>query len=385
MAASQKLVHSISKLLISAIYVVAVAAGLIITAPDALARKTKIAVLVNDEPITTYEISQQLRLMSGKKAQQYFQSRAKSRWKSLVKSEGFQEKYRTFMRSKNPQSEAEAKRLQGIFVKQQQQAMAASLRREAISHASGSLRKKAVDELVNRRLQLQEARRLNVLVSDDEVDKVIESLAQQNKLTKAQFLANLKKQGADTNMFKDRFRAMLSWRNVIRRLFSHQVSVSQGDVDRHIAASGGTTGSTTQVDVQRVTLIVPNRNDQASAVKRQIEGEQLRQRFSGCKDTGKLTKDVGAARFDNLGLRNASSVPEPTRTLLLSASDGEMLPPQLTSNGVELWILCGRKSVDAKVGNRAKSQESLRRKEFEVLAKRHLMDLRQRANIEHRE
>ncbi len=352
--------------------------------PSAQARSTKIEVLVNDEPITNYEIDQQVKLMSGKKAQQYFQSRAQSRWKSIIKSEAFQEKYRTYMRSKNPTTEAEAKRLQREFVKQQQRAMAKTLQREALSHVSKSTRKKAIDELINRRLKLQEAQRLNVMASDDELDQIITNLAQQRKMTKTQFLQTLRKQGADVNMFKSRFRAMLSWRNVIRRLFSHQIAVSQGDVDRHMAASGASAGSTTQVDIQRVTLIVPNRSDQGSAVKRQVEAELLRQKFTGCNDTGRLAKELGAARFDNLGLRNASQVPEPTRTLLLNAADGEMLPPQLTSNGVELWIICGRKSVDAKVGNRAKTKESLRRKEFEILAKRHLMDLRQRANIEHR-
>jgi peptidyl-prolyl cis-trans isomerase SurA len=93
---------------------------------------------------------------------------------------------------------------------------------------------------------------------------------------------------------------------------------------------------------------------------------------------------VAGARFDNLCGRLPSAIPEPTRSLLLNARDGELLPPTVGTEGVEIWAVCSRKAVAADAERRQNVQNDLRQKEFEVLAKKHLKDLRQDAAIEYR-
>ncbi|MEQ1669940.1 MAG: peptidylprolyl isomerase, partial [Hyphomicrobium sp.] len=93
---------------------------------------------------------------------------------------------------------------------------------------------------------------------------------------------------------------------------------------------------------------------------------------------------VAGAKFEELGKRRPSAIQEPTRTLLLNAKDGEMLPPSMGEGGVELWIVCGRDVVTAEDQKRTQAEGELKQKEFELLAKRHLKDLRQDAHIEYR-
>jgi peptidyl-prolyl cis-trans isomerase SurA len=68
----------------------------------------------------------------------------------------------------------------------------------------------------------------------------------------------------------------------------------------------------------------------------------------------------------------------------LNAHDNEMLPPTLGEGGVELWALCGRKQIKAEETKRETAENDLRQKEFEILAKKYLKDLRQDAHIEMR-
>jgi peptidyl-prolyl cis-trans isomerase SurA len=70
--------------------------------------------------------------------------------------------------------------------------------------------------------------------------------------------------------------------------------------------------------------------------------------------------------------------------MLLSAKDGEMLPASVGQGGVELWAVCSRTVVKADEAKREAVQGDLRQKEFEILAKKHLKDLRQDASIEWR-
>jgi peptidyl-prolyl cis-trans isomerase SurA len=83
-------------------------------------------------------------------------------------------------------------------------------------------------------------------------------------------------------------------------------------------------------------------------------------------------------------MRKPSSVPEPTRSLLLEAKDGQMVPPNMASQGVELYAVCGRKVTRGDDKVREQVAQELQQKEFEVLAQRHLRDLRQDAHIEYR-
>jgi peptidyl-prolyl cis-trans isomerase SurA len=68
----------------------------------------------------------------------------------------------------------------------------------------------------------------------------------------------------------------------------------------------------------------------------------------------------------------------------LSAQDNEMLPPSVGEGGVELWAVCGRKVISAQQKKRASAKNDRQQKEFDILAKRHLKDLRQDAHIEYR-
>jgi peptidyl-prolyl cis-trans isomerase SurA len=138
------------------------------------------------------------------------------------------------------------------------------------------------------------------------------------------------------------------------------------------------------LQVQKITLPMPATIDQAALARRYVEADGLRRKFSGCKTMAALVKEGGDARFDDLKFIRPSSVPEPTRSLLLSAKDGDMLPPATTSAGIEVYAVCGRRALKTDDKQREKVQADLAQQEFEIMAKRHLRDLRQDAHIDFR-
>ncbi len=112
--------------------------------------------------------------------------------------------------------------------------------------------------------------------------------------------------------------------------------------------------------------------------------KSIRAKFKDCKSTGQIAAGIAGAKFDELGKRKPSAFPEPTRSLLLNAKDGEMLPPAVGENGIELFAVCGRDVIKVEEQKRNQAEGELKQKEFELLGKRHLKDLRQDAAIEYR-
>jgi len=343
-----------------------------------------IVVLVNDDPITAYQIDQRTRMMAlganvGDRAQENF--------KRLIQQESTNQRLRQILQETIQANQGKSReQILAIFEERKHQ-YAQSLQRQAVESAKASLlptyRKDALEELIEERLKLQEAQRVNVSIEDSQVDDIIRGIAERNKMTVDQFAKHLKGMGSDIESMRARFRANLAWSAVVRRRFSAQVAVSQRDIDRMVSTSSSDAQDEVELQLHRITLPVSGKIDQKVMARRLDEAERLWRNFKGCKTTAALAK-AQDAKFEDLGTRKPSSIPEPTRSLLLNAKDGEMVPPNMSTQGVELYAVCGRKVVKADDKVREQVAQDLQQKEFEVLAKRHLRDLRQDAHIEYR-
>jgi len=265
-------------------------------------------------------------------------------------------------------------------------AFVVGLQKQAVESARASLipdlRKKALDELIEERLKFQEAKRLSIVVPDDDVNKMFHEMAQRNKMTSAQFEQHLEKQGASAKVLKARLKASLVWREVVRKRYGHQISVSQREIEDFAMRSEGEDGQ--ELNLSLITIVTPGNPDQRAMAARLSEANAIRAKFQGCKSMAQLAKQLPNARFQELGYKKASSIAEPTRSLLLSARDGEMLPANLSGGSVELYAVCGRRGATLNEEKRKEAENRLAMQEFEKLAQRYIYDLRKDALIEMR-
>lgn len=340
-----------------------------------------IAALVNDEPITAFEVERRSQFMS---LGANFQDRARANMKAIAENPATNDRLKAILEET---IKANPGRSRDDIIKafeERKRVFVMSLQQQAVANAKASLvptfRKKALEELIEERLKMQEAKRLTVAVGDEDVERAFKSIADRNKMTPDQFSAYLNQQGGDPGVMKARLRAQLAWREVIRKRFGHQINVSGRDVERLAAAPPG--GETQELQMQKITFSVPGKIDQTVLAQRYEAAEALRRKFAGCKGTAALVKDQTNVKFEDLGFRSPSSVSEPTRTLLVSAGDGEMVPPALTASGVELYAVCGRRTQKISDDKRQAAENELTMKEFDRLAQRHMHDLRKDALIE---
>ncbi|MEN2495105.1 MAG: Chaperone SurA [Hyphomicrobiaceae bacterium hypho_1] len=343
-------------------------------------KKHAVAILVNDEPITHHEIDQRTHFMSinsdsiTKKAQAHF--------RALIKQKSTTEKLRKILDEiigSHPYKSRD--QILSIF-EERKKSFAKLLQRQALLSAKASVfpaqEKRAQKELIEERLQMQEAQRLNVLASPDEVDRALEGIAKRNKLKSEQFLANLRKNGVGAQTFKDKIRAQLSWGRVIRRRFGRSISVSMAEVDDFIAKES--IKNNIKLRVHKLVLRLPPNVKQTELKERLREGERLKARFSDCRSTNLLIKDISRGVFQDLGLISVDEIQEPARSLMIKARNGEMLSPLIKKEGVVLYAVCQRDTMTTK--DRVKSE--LQRREFNIMGRRYLTDLKRDAHIEYR-
>lgn len=345
----------------------------------ALAQSSQsIKVLVNDEPISEFDIQQRLKLSMASSKE------VRARLKAMSKDPRTQARFKAYMQSVRPTSREEAQMAVAQFRKRLQQ--------EVINSVGRTLKKKVLEELIDETLILQEGKKRNAVITKDDVTKRLELIAGQQKnpqtgrpVTVDQFLANIKRAGISERTFRQRIKSGMTMQRLVYQKYGRQLAARFGeaDVDNIIANTSGLSEDT-QFNVQRVKLTLKNPNDQQALAKRLIDAERIRSKFKTCKDTKELVDSIGGGVVQALGNRTAEQLPNEAKAIFLEVKSGEMTPPNITGDGVELYAICSKRSVKGDDKTRAKIKNKLRQREFNVLKRRYLKDLRQDAYIEYR-
>ena len=350
-----------------------------VAAPAMAQSTTSIVALVNDEPISNHDIEMRVKLylanskdMRQRLKKKLTEKRTKELWRKMI------EEYR-------PQSRDEANKLQKKLVKK--------LRGEVQTSMKGKLKKKILKELVDERIQLQQANKLGVALTDEDLDARLEKIAKRNKskktgkpLTRQEFAKSLVSMGIPIREFRSRMKAKSSWIRVVRRKFQYQVTIGDQDVDRLIdTQTDADIKMKTVYKIQRIRLSLSSSTSEKTKAQRLVKADKLRQSITSCSQLKRAVDRIDGASLKALGTKAGDTFPHTMRSYLSHTKDGHLTPATLTSSGVELYAVCERKQ--RRIADKTKRnavKEKLRQQEFEILARRHLQDLRQDASIEYR-
>lgn len=245
------------------------------------------------------------------------------------------------------------------------------------------LKKNSADMLIDERLQIQEGQKLGVTPDEEDVTKVLSDMASKNNLDVAGLTTALGKAGVNVKTLKDRIRAQLVWQSVVRQKFRREVQIGELDVDRALAESDDGEAESS-VQVQQVKLELPSNADQRVLAAKLAEAEAVRARFSGCGNITDLAKSLNGATVKTLQESQATALPQPARLLVQKAKVGQMTPPTVFRSAVELYAVCGNRTVTSDGQVRQLAERKLLNEEMMIRAERLLRDLRQDAFIEYR-
>ncbi len=345
---------------------------------------TRIGLLVNGEPITAYEIEQRARLMA---LGADIQSRAQAKMKELATSESVNARWKQIVQDTVNANQGKTREQIMAILQEKQKVYSMGLQKQAVDHARSAsipaMRENAKKELTEEIIKLQDARRSGAMPDESMVEDLIKDLAQRNKMTALEFTRHFAGMGVDIMTLKARFRAQLAWTDAVRKQYSHLTQPSQRQLDQALVNfSGGQ--DEVELQLQRIVITVPPKLDQKSMAARLAEAEQLQRQFKSCNGVAALAGRVQGARHENMGARNVSTFSEPSRTMLLNAQENTMVPPAMTSTGIELYAVCGRKVIKAAEIKRTQLANEERQGTFERLSRNHLRKLLDSAIIENR-
>ncbi len=157
-------------------------------------------------------------------------------------------------------------------INEQKRAVLAQMKAQNVAPPAGEvLEKQLLERLITERAVLQFAKESGVRVDDTQVERAIQRIAQDNKLSSDEFRKVLAKEGIAYAQYREDIRNEIVIQRVREREVDARLTVSDAEVDAFLAAQSAQSGGDIEYRLAHILVIVP---DQASP--EQIEAKRRR-------------------------------------------------------------------------------------------------------------
>ena len=206
------------------------------------------------------------------------------------------------------------------------------------------LRLQVLRNLIDEKLQIQEAAEHDVKVPDEEVDQAYARVAQNFRQTPDQFAAYLKDRGSSTGSIKQQIKGEITWSRLLRRRVEPFVNVGDEEVRAVIAKLNASKGQQ-QYRVGEIFLsATPENAAQVTADAARIV-TQIRQGASFVAYARQFSEASTAAVGGDLGYVLPGQLPAELQAIVPAMAPGTVSDPIRVAGGVTILSLVDRKQV----------------------------------------
>ena len=253
--------------------------------------------------------------------------------------------------------------------------------------SSGVDRKKvaadALQTLIEERLITQEAKRLKVTVSNQEMQHAISVIEKQNSVPPGQFDTFIADKHIPKKELLNQLQSQVLWSKLINYTIRPKVVVSQDDIDeevKHLKASDAL--------VSLKQLLFPiHPGERAESVKRHRWLLKLAQgRIHGCNDVGAAAASIHEVAPDMIQVQMSNMQPE-LRDTVKRLPVGKVSPIIENQGAMQVIIVCAienatNETIEPTDADKAHIGDMLQQNKIELQARQYMRDIRQKTYVE---
>jgi peptidyl-prolyl cis-trans isomerase SurA len=249
-------------------------------------------------------------------------------------------------------------------------------------------RSEVLDELINEKLEIREAKRWGIEASTDDVNDAFKQAASRTAggKTAAEFGDMLKQAGVTPQTFRARLRAQIVWPPLVRGRFQSSLEIPDQDVLAEMLNKKSDEVDTANFDytLRNIVFLVPPGSTAAVFDEHKRDAEALRSQFHTCEQGLPYARSLGTAVVRDQIVRSSSDMPAEARKNLDSVPVGQLTAPEITKLGIEMFAVCAKDAAKAENSpGKKQAREALFNERFEAQSKKYLAQLRHDALIEY--
>lgn len=267
--------------------------------------------------------------------------------------------------------------------------LAETRERPSDGEARKVLRSRLLQNLIENRIQLQQAEREKVVVEDAEL---AESLGDIMKKLKAkddtEFEAMIKTQGLTLEGVKKRLREQLMVQRVVRRKVALRISVTEQEIDKYLVENREKLETGLTFGARHILVLPDPAKGEEGWTAARLRADEIYGHLLEGQDFIELAKkhsdDPSGKDGGSLGSLKRGELAQDIEDAILRLSPGEASTPFRSPMGYHLFRLDSRDSLtgDSLVQVRGQIREILYRQKYDTRLKDWLVEIKQRAIID---
>lgn len=237
----------------------------------------------------------------------------------------------------------------------------------------------ALQALIDEKLYSQEAVRLKITVSKEELNNAIANIEAKNKVQPGEFEQFLKQRGIPFDTVKDQIRAQILLSKIVNAKIRPKVTISERDIETAINQTGG---DNRELSLKQLFLPISEDSTAKDQAKSKAELEKFRKKVKGCDGFEAAAQSFTPPLSPNNLTVNASSLNPAIRDMVMRLQLGEASEIIQATDNFQLLMVCEKGAPTISAADRSKISGILQQRKIEPQVKQYLRDLRIQTYVE---
>ena len=214
---------------------------------------------------------------------------------------------------------------------------------------AADLQRQVVEAMIVERAQQQLAKEMGVKVSDQELDRAIGRIAEQQKMSLQDMRNQMEKEGMPYATFREEIRNEMMMQRLREHEVDNKIQISDAEVDTYLAAEKAAAADQVELNIAQILVRIPeNATPEQIAARKSRADEVARQLRTGA-DFAKIAATYSdapdALKGGEIGWRDPNRLPPLFAEALMKLAPGQVTPVIRSNTGFHLIKLVGKRSA----------------------------------------
>ncbi|MCB5186322.1 peptidylprolyl isomerase [Methylobacillus gramineus] len=209
------------------------------------------------------------------------------------------------------------------------------------------LEKQILERLINDRLQLQYASQTGLRVDDAQLDKTIERIAEQNKLSAGEFRKALETEGIPYRKFREDIRNEIILARLREREVDNRMNVTESEIDNYLTTQSSRNDIQDEFEISHILIRAPEEGNPEELQKLKAKAETALKALQSGTDFAQVSAAYSdapnALEGGSLGWKTASQLPSLFVDALQPLQAGQLTAILRSPNGYHILKLSNRR------------------------------------------
>ncbi len=210
-----------------------------------------------------------------------------------------------------------------------------------------ALKKQLLERMVLERLQTQLATQSGIRISESDVDRAFETVAQRNKLGAEEFRKALAQRGMDVAAYRNTLRDQLTIQQLLEREINNRVTVTDNEVENFLENPQSRADMDVAYQLSHILIGIPEAASPEAIQAARKRAEDVHRQLAGggnFEETAvSQSQGADALKGGNLGWKKAGELPELFLATIKNMAVGSVSEILRSPNGFHILKLNGKR------------------------------------------